>query len=158
MMRPCQLTLCCFVARTVPAQEKKPGRKAIDSAFSTLGWIKFPKHYKSYVLTDENHFIIIMFVINLFELCWRTQQPSLTFCRVGGSMFCLWPLFYLRDGGKWTEMTATQHRGTLRHYFLHYITIQIMLGFFHYFFIFMMLLFFLCDLLSPSTGCKSQLF
>jgi hypothetical protein len=27
----------------------------------------------------------------------------------------LWPLFHLRDGGKWTEMTATQHGGTLRH-------------------------------------------
>jgi hypothetical protein len=27
----------------------------------------------------------------------------------------LWPLFHPRDGGKWTEMTATQHGGTLRH-------------------------------------------
>jgi hypothetical protein len=24
-------------------------------------------------------------------------------------------LFHLRDGGKWTERTATQHGGTLRH-------------------------------------------
>jgi hypothetical protein len=38
-----------------------------------------------------------------FELCRRTQQPSLTFPLVGGSMFGLWPLFHLRDGGKWTE-------------------------------------------------------
>jgi hypothetical protein len=55
---------------------------------------------------------------NVFELCRRTQQPSLTFCLVGGSTLGLWPLFHLRDGGKWTEMTATQHWGTLRHYFL----------------------------------------
>jgi hypothetical protein len=49
---------------------------------------------------------------SLFELCRSTQQPSLTFRLVGGSMFGLWPLFHLRDGGKWTEMTATQHGGT----------------------------------------------
>jgi hypothetical protein len=30
-------------------------------------------------------------------------------------MFGLWPLIHLKDGRKWTEMTATQHRGTLRH-------------------------------------------
>jgi hypothetical protein len=51
----------------------------------------------------------------LFELCQRTQQPSLTFRLVGGSMFGLWPLFHLRDGGKWTEMTATHPGVTLRH-------------------------------------------
>jgi hypothetical protein len=96
----------------------------------------------------------------LFELCRRTQQPSLTFRLVGSSTFGLWPLFHLRDGGKWTEMSATQHGGTLRHYFLHYITIKIMLGFFHqlFLFLFLMLLFFLGDLVSPSTGCKSRLF
>jgi hypothetical protein len=26
-------------------------------------------------------------------------------------------LFHQRDGGKWTEMTVTQHEGTLRHYY-----------------------------------------
>jgi hypothetical protein len=51
----------------------------------------------------------------LFELCRRTQQPSLTFRLVGGSTFGLWPLFHLRDGEKWSEMTATQHGGALRH-------------------------------------------
>jgi hypothetical protein len=51
----------------------------------------------------------------VFELCRRIQQPSLTFRLVGGSMFGLWPLFHLGDGGKRTEMTATQHGGTLRH-------------------------------------------
>jgi hypothetical protein len=51
---------------------------------------------------------------SLFELCWRTQPPSLTFHLVDGSTFGLWPLFHLRDRGKWTEMTATQHGGTLR--------------------------------------------
>jgi hypothetical protein len=50
-----------------------------------------------------------------FELCRRTQQPSLTSHLVGGSTLGLWPLFHLRDGGKWSEMTATQHGGTLRH-------------------------------------------
>jgi hypothetical protein len=65
-----------------------------------------------------------------FELCRRTQQPSLTSRLVGGSTFGLWPLFHLRDGGKWTEMTATQHRGTLRREFLHFISITIMLNFF----------------------------
>jgi hypothetical protein len=54
-------------------------------------------------------------VLSRFELCRRTQQPSLTSCLVGGSTFGLWPLFHLRDGGKWTEITATQHGGTLRH-------------------------------------------
>jgi hypothetical protein len=53
--------------------------------------------------------------VYIFELCRRTQQPSLTSRLVGGSTFGLWPLFHLRDGGKWTEMTATQHGGTLRH-------------------------------------------
>jgi hypothetical protein len=71
----------------------------------------------------------------LFELCRRTQQPSLTVHPVDGSMFGLWPLFHLREGGKWTEMTDTQHGEALRHWFLFYTT-----------------------LVSPSTGCKSQLF
>jgi hypothetical protein len=97
---------------------------------------------------------------HLFELCRRTQQPSLTFRLVGGSMFGLWPLFHLRDGGKWTEMTATQHGGTLRHDFLHYFTIKIMLSFFHYldFFKNNCCSFYLSNLVSPNTGCKSQLF
>jgi hypothetical protein len=51
----------------------------------------------------------------IFELCRRTQQLSLTFRQVGGSTFGLWTLFHLRYGGKWTEMTATHHGGTLRH-------------------------------------------
>jgi hypothetical protein len=51
----------------------------------------------------------------LFELCRRTQQLSLTVHPIDGSTFGLWPLFHLRDGGKWTEMTATQHGGALRH-------------------------------------------
>jgi hypothetical protein len=68
---------------------------------------------------------------NVFELCRRTQQPSLTFRPLGGNTFGLWPLFPPRDGGKWTEMTATQHGGTLRHSFLHYPTIKIMLVLFH---------------------------
>jgi hypothetical protein len=52
--------------------------------------------------------------LHVFELCRRTQLPSLTFRLVGGSTFGLWPLFHLRDGRKWTEMTATQNGGTLR--------------------------------------------
>jgi hypothetical protein len=55
----------------------------------------------------------------IFELCRRIEQPSFTVHPVDGSMFGLWPLFHLRDGGKWTEMTATQHGETLRHLFLH---------------------------------------
>jgi hypothetical protein len=55
------------------------------------------------------------FSVDIFELCRRTQQPSLIFHPVDGSTFGLRPLFHLRDGGKWTEMTATQHGGTLRH-------------------------------------------
>jgi pimeloyl-ACP methyl ester carboxylesterase len=51
----------------------------------------------------------------VFELCRRTEQPSLTFRLVGGSTFGLWPLFHLRDGGKWPEMIGTQYGGTLRH-------------------------------------------
>jgi hypothetical protein len=64
----------------------------------------------------------ILKISTIFELCRRTHQPNLTFHLVGGSTFGLWPLFHLRDGGKWTEMTATQHGGTLRHLFLHYET------------------------------------
>jgi hypothetical protein len=99
-------------------------------------------------------------MLKQFELYRCTQQPSLTFSLVGGSTFGLWPLFHLRYGGKWTEMTATQHGGTLRHVFLHYITIKIMLGFFHFVFSFFKfnVVIFLCDVVSPSTGCMSQLF
>jgi hypothetical protein len=68
----------------------------------------------------------------VFELCWRTQQPSLTFRLVGGSTYGLWPLFLLRDWGKWTEMTATQQGGFLRRYYKKVtITIKIMLVLFH---------------------------
>jgi hypothetical protein len=96
----------------------------------------------------------------VFKLCRRTQQLSLTFLLVGGSTFGLWPLFHLRYGGKWTEMTATQHGGTLRHLFLHYLTTKIMLSFFHYLFVSKSncCYFYLSDLALPSTGCKSQLF
>jgi hypothetical protein len=51
----------------------------------------------------------------LFQLCRRTQQLSLIFRLVGGLPFGLWPLFLLRDGKKWTEMTATQYVETLGH-------------------------------------------
>jgi hypothetical protein len=42
----------------------------------------------------------------------------------GSSMFDLWPLFLLRDKGIQTDMTGTQHMGTLKHQFLGYITIK----------------------------------
>jgi hypothetical protein len=60
-------------------------------------------------------FCILLSISYQFELCRHTQQPSLTFCPLGGSMFGLRPLFHLGDGGKWTEMADTQHEGTLRH-------------------------------------------
>jgi hypothetical protein len=72
------------------------------------------------------------FVVRLFELCRRTQQLSLTVHPVDGSTFGLWPLFHLRDGGKRTEMTATPHGEALRHWFLFYTTLKIMLVLFHY--------------------------
>jgi hypothetical protein len=37
------------------------------------------------------------------------------------------PLFLLREKGKRTEMTGTQHVGTLKHQFLHNITIKLVL-------------------------------
>jgi hypothetical protein len=43
-----------------------------------------------------------------FEHC-----PSLTFHLVGGEPFGLWPVLLLKDGGKLTDMTATQHLATL---------------------------------------------
>jgi hypothetical protein len=46
--------------------------------------------------------------------------------------FPLWPLFLQKDEGKRTEMTGTQHVGTLKHQFLHYITLKIVLVIFHY--------------------------
>jgi hypothetical protein len=63
--------------------------------------------------TIQNSIMLLNHAV--FELSRRTQQPSLTVHPVDGSMFGLWQLFHLRDGGKWTEMTATQHGGTLRH-------------------------------------------
>jgi hypothetical protein len=87
-------------------------------------------------------------ILPAFKICRRTKQPTLTFCVVGGSTFVLWPLFHLRDGGKWTEMTASQHGGTLRHKFLHLITLTIMLSFFQllYFSIVIFLICYLCYL------------
>jgi hypothetical protein len=47
-------------------------------------------------------------------------------------MFDLWPLFLLRDKGKRKEMTGTQHVGTLKYIFLHYITIKMVLVLFNF--------------------------
>jgi hypothetical protein len=47
-------------------------------------------------------------------------------------MFDLWQLFLLRDKGKRKEMTGTQHVGTLKHQFLHYIYIKMVLVFSYY--------------------------
>jgi hypothetical protein len=41
-------------------------------------------------------------------------------------------LFLQKDKGKRTEMTGTQHVGTLKHQFLHYITLKMVLVIFHY--------------------------
>jgi hypothetical protein len=46
--------------------------------------------------------------------------------------FPMWPLFLQRDKGKRTEMTGTQHVGNLKHQFIHYITIKMVLVIFHY--------------------------
>jgi hypothetical protein len=48
--------------------------------------------------------------------------------------FRLWPLFLQREKGKRTEMTGTQHVGTIKHQFLHKIkiTIKMVLVIFHY--------------------------
>jgi hypothetical protein len=46
--------------------------------------------------------------------------------------FPLWLLFLQRDRGKRTKMTGTQHVGTLKRQFLHYITIKTVLDIFHY--------------------------
>jgi hypothetical protein len=45
--------------------------------------------------------------------------------------FPLWPLFLQREKGKRTEMTGTQHVGTLKYQFIHYSTIKMVLVFFH---------------------------
>jgi hypothetical protein len=50
----------------------------------------------------------------VFELCRRTLRPSLTFRLVGGSTFGLWPLFHLRDGGKWGEMDCLTAWGNFK--------------------------------------------
>jgi hypothetical protein len=70
---------------------------------------------RSELITNRICKYLLMRQHRIFELCRRTQQPSLTFCPLGGSTFGLWPLFHLSDGGKWTEMAATQHEETLRH-------------------------------------------
>jgi hypothetical protein len=46
--------------------------------------------------------------------------------------FSLWPLFLQRDKGKRTKMTGSQHVGTLKHQFLHYITKKTVFVIFHY--------------------------
>jgi hypothetical protein len=51
-------------------------------------------------------------------------------------------------------MTATQHGGTLKHSFLHYITIKIMLDFFPFFPLFFSS--FLSDLVSRHLTAASQ--
>jgi hypothetical protein len=46
--------------------------------------------------------------------------------------FPLWPLLLQREKKKRTEMTGTQHVGTLEYQFLHYITIKMVLVFFYF--------------------------
>jgi hypothetical protein len=46
--------------------------------------------------------------------------------------FPMWPLFLLREKGKQTEMTVTQHVGMLKPQFLHYVTIKMVLVIFHF--------------------------
>jgi hypothetical protein len=46
--------------------------------------------------------------------------------------FPLWPLFLQREKEKRTEMTGTQHVGTLKHEVLHFITIKMVLVIFHF--------------------------
>jgi hypothetical protein len=55
---------------------------------------------------------------------------------VGGSTFGLWPLFHLRYGGKWTEMTVTQYWGNFKTLISSLHHYKIMLVLFHYFFCF----------------------
>jgi hypothetical protein len=57
-------------------------------------------------------------------------------------------------------MTGTQHVGTLKHQFLYYITIKMVLLLFYYQKIIKLNSCFLhlCYLVETSTGCKSQLF
>jgi hypothetical protein len=75
-------------------------------------------------------------------------------------MFGLWLLFHLRDGGKWTEMNATQHGGNFKtlisslHHSKNYACSFLLIDFLFYFNV----VFYPSDLVSPSTGCKSQLF
>jgi hypothetical protein len=50
----------------------------------------------------------------IFELCWHTQQPSLTFCLIGGSMH-VW-LVALVPPERWGEMDRNEkNMGALRH-------------------------------------------
>jgi hypothetical protein len=96
----------------------------------------------------------------LFELCRRTQQPSLTFRPVGGSTFGLWPMFHSIDGGKMDRNdchTAWVNFKTLissLHHYTNYACSFSSNGFYIYIFV----VFYLSYLVSPSTSCKSQLF
>jgi hypothetical protein len=53
--------------------------------------------------------------LNREPLAYETRMVEQDHCQC-----TLWPLFLLRDKGKRTEMTETQHVGTLKHQFLHY--------------------------------------
>jgi hypothetical protein len=65
--------------------------KAVPRSERKYGMPKTPN------LRKKNRLVLIP---HQFELCRRTQQPSLTFHPVGGSTFGLWPLFLLRYRGK----------------------------------------------------------
>jgi hypothetical protein len=69
--------------------------------------------------SDSSKMIYMVATRKLNLSCRRTSRPSLTF-----QSFRLWTVFLPRYGRKWTEMTGTQHVGTLEHLFLQYITIN----------------------------------
>jgi hypothetical protein len=65
--------------------------------------------------TVDIYYVSLAMCAYVFELCRCSQQPSLTFCPVGGQPFGLLPVPLLKYREKWTEMTVTKHVGTLGH-------------------------------------------
>jgi hypothetical protein len=129
-----------------------------EGAHLDLG-LHSPISYQDFYHMCRLLFLVFYSVSGRIELCRRTQQPSLTFHLVGGSTFGLWPLFHLRDGGKmdWNDCHTAWGNLTLissLHYYKNHAWFFSLIVFFTFYCCY----FFLCDLVSPSTGCKWQLF
>jgi hypothetical protein len=132
----------------------------LSGVCTVFACMSFLATYLNKKLGRVDSFHLLFLAFRLFELCQRTQQPSLTFHLVGGSTFDLWPLFHLRDGKEMDRNdchTAWGNFKTLIYSLHHYKNDAWFFSLFD-FFPKKCCYFYLSYLVPPSTGCKSQLF